>query len=90
MQREDLKLARLRLEMALAELEATVQERHGIGGREVTKQETVETVKAEVQRLKHESFSADNPITRMACSMMSQKLQWALDLLTDCDEEKGN
>ncbi len=55
----------------------------------MTKQEAVETVNAEIKRLNSEAPKCDNPATACACWSAAAKLQWALDLLTDCDETKG-
>lgn len=37
-----------------------------------------------------EAPKCDNPAVACACMSAAAKLQWALDLLTDCDEKEGN
>jgi len=47
----------------------------------VTKQEAVETVKARIAKYKK--------LGTLHLTLAAEELQWALDLLTDCDETKG-
>lgn len=54
----------------------------------MTKQQAVEAVKAKIQSLRDE---AKHPtVIRLglstSCSVTADKLQWALDLLTDCED----
>lgn len=51
----------------------------------MTKQQAVTKVRTEIQRLRDEGYRTDI-LTRTACHSAADKLQWALDLLTNTED----